>query len=150
MSAAVLFRILQYRTAGYTTYLTRMHYLISSAVINGVVLSCYWLLRQCQELETGYSMARESRRREAKRNVCNDLRGMFEMNCLFLCGDFKFQVSPKVLIPSKYSPWLEMQSFSRCTLLEGVTVCWSGHSNKVLMHGKSNCMSGLIFLPSKE
>ena len=26
------------------------------------------------------------------------LRGMFEMNCLFLSGDFKFQVSPKVLI----------------------------------------------------
>ena len=25
-------------------------------------------------------------------------RGMFEMNCLFLSGDFKFQVSPKVLI----------------------------------------------------
>ena len=24
---------------------------------------------------------------------------MFEMNCLFLSGDFKFQVSPKVLIP---------------------------------------------------
>ena len=27
-----------------------------------------------------------------------DVRGMFEMNCLFLSGDFKFQVSPKVLI----------------------------------------------------
>ena len=27
-----------------------------------------------------------------------DIRGMFEMNCLFLSGDFKFQVSPKVLI----------------------------------------------------
>ena len=26
------------------------------------------------------------------------LRGVFEMNCLFLSGDFKFQVSPKVLI----------------------------------------------------
>ena len=26
------------------------------------------------------------------------VRGMFEMNCLFLSGDFKFQVSPKVLI----------------------------------------------------
>ena len=26
------------------------------------------------------------------------IRGMFEMNCLFLSGDFKFQVSPKVLI----------------------------------------------------
>ena len=31
--------------------------------------------------------------------LCNlVLRGMFEMNCLFLSGDFKFQVSPKVLI----------------------------------------------------
>ena len=28
----------------------------------------------------------------------SNLRGMFEMNCLFLSGDFKFQVSPKVLI----------------------------------------------------
>ena len=27
-----------------------------------------------------------------------NIRGMFEMNCLFLSGDFKFQVSPKVLI----------------------------------------------------
>ena len=26
------------------------------------------------------------------------VRGMFEMNCLFLSGDFKFQVSLKVLI----------------------------------------------------
>ena len=29
---------------------------------------------------------------------CDKIRGMFEMNCLFLSGDFKFQVSPKVLI----------------------------------------------------
>ena len=28
----------------------------------------------------------------------SNVRGMFEMNCLFLSGDFKFQVSPKVLI----------------------------------------------------
>ena len=28
----------------------------------------------------------------------DSIRGMFEMNCLFLSGDFKFQVSPKVLI----------------------------------------------------
>ena len=27
------------------------------------------------------------------------IRGMFEKNRLFLSGDFKFQVSPKVLIP---------------------------------------------------
>ena len=27
-----------------------------------------------------------------------NIRGMFEMNCLFLSGDFKFQVSPKILI----------------------------------------------------
>ena len=29
----------------------------------------------------------------------SNIRGMFEKNCLFLSGDFKFQVSPKVLIP---------------------------------------------------
>ena len=32
------------------------------------------------------------------RDIIDLLRGMFEMNCLFLSGDFKFQVSPKVLI----------------------------------------------------
>ena len=32
------------------------------------------------------------------KSVWNNIRGMFEMNCLFLSGDFKFQVSPKVLI----------------------------------------------------
>ena len=35
-------------------------------------------------------------------------------------------------------------------LLEGVTVRWFGHSNKVLMNGRSKCMSGLVFPPSKE
>ena len=35
--------------------------------------------------------------------VFEHLRGMFEMNCLFLSGDFKFQVSPKVLISSPRS-----------------------------------------------
>ena len=35
-------------------------------------------------------------------------------------------------------------------LLEGVTVRWFGHSNKVLMNGKSKCLSGLVFPPSKE
>ena len=30
--------------------------------------------------------------------INHPIRGMFEMNCLFLSGDFKFQVSPKVLI----------------------------------------------------
>ena len=35
-------------------------------------------------------------------------------------------------------------------LLEGVTVRWFEHSNKVLMHGRSKCMSGLVFPPSKE
>jgi hypothetical protein len=40
------------------------------------------------------------------------LRGMFEMYCLFLSGDFKFHVSSKVA--QKYSSWLLMQSSSRC------------------------------------
>ena len=35
-------------------------------------------------------------------------------------------------------------------LLEGVTVCWFGHSNKVLMNGRSKCLSGLVFPTSKE
>ena len=35
-------------------------------------------------------------------------------------------------------------------LLEGVTVRWFGQSNKVLMNGRSKCLSGLVFPPSKE
>ena len=35
-------------------------------------------------------------------------------------------------------------------LLEGDTVRWFGHSNMVLMNGRSNCLSGLVFPPSKE
>ena len=35
-------------------------------------------------------------------------------------------------------------------LLESVTVRWFGHSNKVLMNGRSKCLSGLVFPPSKE
>ena len=35
-------------------------------------------------------------------------------------------------------------------LLEGITVRWFGHSNKVLMNGRSKCLSGLVFPPSKE
>ena len=35
-------------------------------------------------------------------------------------------------------------------LLEGVTVRWFGHSNTVLMNGRSKCLSGLVFPPSKE
>ena len=35
-------------------------------------------------------------------------------------------------------------------LLEGVTVRWFRHSNKVLMNGRSKCLSGLVFPPSKE
>ena len=35
-------------------------------------------------------------------------------------------------------------------LLEGVTVRWFGHSNKVLMNGRFKCLSGLVFPPSKE
>ena len=36
------------------------------------------------------------------------------------------------------------------SLLEGVTVRWFGHSNKVLMNGRSKCLSGQVFPPSKE
>ena len=35
-------------------------------------------------------------------------------------------------------------------LLEGVTVRWFGHSNKVLINDRSKCLSGLVFPPSKE
>ena len=34
--------------------------------------------------------------------------------------------------------------------LEGVTVRWFGHSNKVLMNGRSKCLSGLVFPSSRE
>ena len=80
------------------------------------------------------------------------IRGMFEMNCLFLSGDFKFQVSPKVLISCPRStPVARNAKFQPMyPLLEGVTVRWFGHSNKVLMNGRSKCLSGLVFPPSKE
>ena len=35
-------------------------------------------------------------------------------------------------------------------LLEGITVRWFGHSNKVLMNGRSKCLLGLVFSSSKE
>ena len=35
-------------------------------------------------------------------------------------------------------------------LLEGVTVRWFGHNNKVLMNGRSKCLSGLVFPHSKK
>ena len=35
-------------------------------------------------------------------------------------------------------------------LLEGVAVRWFGHSKKELMNGRSKCLSGLVFPPSKE
>ena len=52
------------------------------------------------------------------------LRGMFEMNCLFLSGDFKFQVSPKVLISCPRStPVARNAKFQPMyPLLEDVTV----------------------------
>ena len=59
---------------------------------------------------------------------CVALRGMFEMYCLFLSGDFKFQVSPKVLYKYSFHA-LEVLPVARNAkfqpmypLLEGVTV----------------------------
>ena len=80
------------------------------------------------------------------------VRGLFEMNCLFLSGDFKFQVSPKVLISCPRSTpcgW-------KCKISADVSTSWRRHgtliwhSNKVLMNGRSKCLSGLVFPPSKE
>ena len=53
-----------------------------------------------------------------------DIRGMFEMNCLFLSGDFKFQVSPKVLSSCpRVLPMARNATFQPMyPLLEGVTV----------------------------
>ena len=70
------------------------------------------------------------------------------MNCLFLSGDYKFQVSPKVLILLPMARNAKFQPMY--PLLEGVTVGWFRHSNKVLMNGRSKCLSGLVFPPSKE
>ena len=80
------------------------------------------------------------------------IRGMFEMNCLFLSGDFKFQASPKYSFHAlEVLPVARNAKFQPMyPILEGVTVRWFGHSNKVLMNGRSKCLSGLVFLPSKE
>ena len=80
------------------------------------------------------------------------VRGMFEMNCLFLSGDFKFQVSPKYSFHAlEVLPVARNAKFQLMyPLLEGVTVRWFGHSNKVLMNGRFKCLSGLVFPPSNE
>ena len=59
-----------------------------------------------------------------KVNGVRNIRGMFEMNCLFLSGDFKFQVSPKVLISCPRStPVARNAKFQPMyPLLGGVTV----------------------------
>ena len=55
-------------------------------------------------------------------------------------------------MPSKYCSWLEMQSFSRCIhFLKASRYADLGTViNKVLMNGRSKCLSGLVFPPSKE
>ena len=80
------------------------------------------------------------------------IRGMFEMNCLFLSGDFKFQLAQKYSFHAlEVLPVARNAKFQPMyPLLEGVTVRWFGHSNKVLMNGRSKCLSGLVFPPSKE
>ena len=52
------------------------------------------------------------------------IQGTFEMNFLFLSGDFKFQVSPKVLISSPRStPMVRNAKFQPMySLLESVMV----------------------------
>ena len=52
------------------------------------------------------------------------LRGMFEKNCLFLSGDFKFQVSPKLLIPCHQRPLrgYKCKASIDVSTIEGVTV----------------------------
>ena len=54
----------------------------------------------------------------------NILRGIFEINCLFLSGHFKFQVSQKMLISSfDVLPVARNATFQPMyPLLEGVTV----------------------------
>ena len=44
------------------------------------------------------SVCRHSLISDVQYRILSNIRGMFEMNCLFLSGDFKFQVSPKVII----------------------------------------------------
>ena len=53
-----------------------------------------------------------------------NIRGMFKMNCLFLSGDFKFQVSPEVLnLSLEVLPVAKNAKFRPMyPLLEGVTV----------------------------
>jgi hypothetical protein len=79
-----------------------------------------------------------------------EIRGRFEMYCLFLSSNFKLaqkcsfhalEILP-VARNAKFQPMYP--------LLEGVTVRWFGQSNKVLMNGRSKCLSGLVFSPSKE
>ena len=53
----------------------------------------------------------------------NILRGMFEINCLFLSGHFKFQVSQKIRSSFDVLPVARNATFQPMyPLLEGVTV----------------------------
>ena len=55
------------------------------------------------------------------------LRGMFEMNCLFLSGDFKFQVSPKVLISCPRST----PRGQKCKVSADVSTSWRCHGTLI-------------------
>ena len=58
----------------------------------------------CTYVRAGMRMYVRKRQSNLPFSLCVEtIRGMFEMNCFLLSGDFKFQVSPKVFISSPRS-----------------------------------------------
>ena len=95
-----------------------------------------------------YHWQAQESRRSIKIALDFYIRGMFEMNCLFYLETSNFKLAQKYSFHALEV--LPVARNAKFQLLEGVTVRWFGHSNKVLMNGRSKCLSGLVFPPSKE
>ena len=91
--------------------------------------------------------------------TCRDFSGVFPLyeGCSKWIAYFYLETS-NFKLAQKYSfhalkvlPMARNAKFQPMyPLLEGVTVRWFGHSNNVLVNGRSKCLSGLVFPPSKE
>ena len=80
------------------------------------------------------------------------VRGMFEKNCLFLSETSNFKLTQKCSLHATKELYVARNAKLQpmYPLPEGVTVRCFGDSNKVLVNSRSKCLSGLVFLPSKE
>ena len=96
--------------------------------------------------ETSVKMRNNSARNDAKYEGCSKWIAYFylETSNFILAQKYSFHAL-QVLPVARNAKFQSMYP-----LFEGVTVRWFGHSNKVLMNGRSKCLSGLVFPPSQE